>query len=149
MSANKTQPTAVDAAAYLQAIDDPVRRADCAQLAALMERITGAPAVMWGPSIVGFGSYHYRYASGREGDAPLAGFAARKGDISIYLSCDDAARAPLLARLGRHKMAQACLYVRKLADIDLAVLEELVRESIATTTALYGGAGKGSTATAG
>ena len=137
MAANKTMPTPVDARGYLGAIDDPVRRADCAVLAGLMERITDEPPVMWGPSIVGFGSYHYRYASGREGDAPMAGFASRKGDISIYLSCDTDARAALLAQLGRHKMGKGCLYVRTLADIDLAVLEALVRESIATTAALY------------
>jgi len=136
--ANKTLPTPVDAHSYLAAIDDPVRRADCQALAALMERITGAPPVMWGASIVGCGSYHYRYASGREGDAPLAGFAPRKGDISIYLSCDLEARADLLAQLGRHKIGKACLYVRRLDEIDMAVLEQLVRESVAATEALYG-----------
>jgi len=137
---NKTVPTPADAQAYLSAIEDPVRRADCQALAVLMEQVTGKPPVMWGAAIVGFGSYHYRYASGREGDAPLAGFAPRKGDISIYLSCDTEARAALLAKLGRHKMGKGCLYVRRLADVDLAVLEELVRQSIATTQALYGNA---------
>ena len=136
--ANKTLPAPADAQAYLAAIDDPVRRADCQALAALIERITGAPPVMWGASIVGCGSYHYRYASGREGDAPLAGFAPRKGDISIYLSCDLEARADLLAQLGRHKICKACLYVRRLDEIDMTVLEQLVRESIAATEALYG-----------
>lgn len=132
MAVNKTLPTPADAQAYLSAIEDPVRRADCLALAALMEKVTGEAPVMWGAAIVGFGSYHYRYASGREGDAPLAGFASRKGDISIYLSCDTEARAALLAKLGRHKMGKGCLYVRRLADVDLAVLEELVRDSIAT-----------------
>ena len=136
--ANKTLPTPADTQAWLAAIDDPVRRADCQALAALMERITGAPPVMWGASIVGCGSYHYRYASGREGDAPLAGFAPRKGDISIYLNCDLSARADLLAQLGRHKIGKSCLYVRRLDEIDMAVLEQLVRESIAATEALYG-----------
>ena len=137
MAANKTLPTPADARDYLSAIEDPSRRADCLALAALMERITGQPPVMWGASIVGFGSYHYRYASGREGDACLVGFAPRKGDISIYLSCGVEERAALLDKLGRHKMGKGCLYVRTLADIDLAVLEELVRASIATTRALY------------
>ena len=91
-----------------------------------------------GARIVGCGSYHYRYASGREGDAPLVGFASRKGDISIYLSCEVEARAALLAQLGRHKMGQGCLYVRTLADIDPANLDQLLRQSIATTTELYG-----------
>lgn len=133
MAANKTLPTTADAQAYLRAIEDPVRRADCLALAALMEEMTGQPPVMWGAAIVGFGSYHYRYASGHEGDAPLAGFASRKGDISIYLNCDTPARAALLAKLGRHKMGKACLYVRRLADVDLDVLASLVRESIAGT----------------
>jgi len=140
MAANKTLPTPVDAHAYLAAIDDPARRADCQVLSSLMERITGQPPVMWGASIVGFGSYHYRYASGREGDAPLAGFAPRKGDISIYLSCDMGARADLLAQLGRHKMGKSCLYLRRLDEVDVTVLEQLVRESIAVTEALYGSA---------
>ena len=138
MAANKTLPTPADAQAYLSAIEDPIRRADCQSLAALMERVSGEAPVMWGAGIVGFGSYHYRYASGREGDAPLVGFASRKGDISIYLSCEVEARAALLAQLGRHKMGKGCLYVRTLADIDLAILEQLLRQSIATTTALYG-----------
>ena len=137
-TANKTVPTPADAQAYLTAIADPVRRADCLALAALMQKVTGQPPVMWGAAIVGFGSYHYRYASGREGDAPLAGFASRKGDISIYLSCDTQARAALLAQLGRHKMGKGCLYVRTLADVDLGVLDALVRESIATTEGMYG-----------
>ena len=132
MAVNKTLPTPADAQAYLYVIEDPVRRADCQALAGLMEQVTGEAPVMWGAAIVGFGSYHYRYASGREGDAPLAGFASRKGDISIYLSCDTEARAALLAKLGRHKMGKGCLYVRRLADVDLAVLEELLRDSIAT-----------------
>ena len=143
MATNKTLPTPADALAHLAAIEDPARRADCQALSGLMERVTGAAPVMWGPSIFGFGSYHYRYASGHEGDAPMAGFASRKGDISIYLSCDTEARAALLAKLGRHKMGKGCLYVRRLADIDLAVLEALVRESIATTEALYGSPGTG------
>ena len=131
MAANKTLPTPADAQAYLCAIEDQARRADCLALAALMEQVSGQPPVMWGDAIVGFGSYHYRYASGREGDAPLVGFAARKGDISIYLNCDTPARAAMLAQLGRHKMGKACLYVRRLADVDLDVLASLVRESIA------------------
>ena len=138
MTANKTLPTPADAQDYLAAIADPVRRADCLALAGLMERVSGERPVMWGASILGFGSYHYRYASGREGDAPLVGFASRKGDISIYLGCDVEARAALLAQLGRHKMGKGCLYVRTLADIDLAILEQLLGQSIATTTALYG-----------
>ena len=104
----------------------------------MMSRVTGAPPVMWGGSIVGFDSYHYKYASGREGDAPLAGFSSRKGDISIYLSCDVPPTDALRERLGRHKMGKACLYVRRLEDVDAHVLEQLVAEAAAATRARYG-----------
>jgi len=136
MAENKTRPTDADVQAYLGAITDEVRRQDCQTLAAMMERVTGKPPVMWG-SIVGFDSYHYKYDSGREGDAPLAGFASRKADISIYLSCDDPAQAALRERLGRHKMGKACLYVRRLDDVDLGVLEQLVADAAAATRARY------------
>ena len=140
-SQNKTVATDASVRAYLDAIDDPVRRADCVALSAMMERLAGAPAVMWGGSIVGFGSYHYRYDSGREGDAPLLGFSSRKGDISVYLSCDDAPLQALRERLGRHKMGKACLYLRRLDDADQGVLEEMVAHAAATTRARYPDAG--------
>lgn len=136
-SQNKTVATDASVRAYLDAIDDPVRRRDCEALAAMMERLAGAPAVMWGAGIVGFGSYHYRYDSGREGDAPLLGFASRKGDISVYLSCDDAPLASLRDKLGRHKMGKACLYLRRLDDVDQDVLEQMVAHAAATTRARY------------
>lgn len=135
--ANKTVPTDSSVQAYLDAIADPVRRQDCQTLAAMMERLAGAPAVMWGASIVGFGSYHYRYDSGREGDAPLLGFASRKGDISVYLSCDDAPLEAMRDKLGRHKMGKACLYLRRLSDVDQDVLEQMVAHAAATTRARY------------
>jgi len=124
--------------AYLDGIADPVRRRDCEALAAMMARLAGAPAVIWGGGIVGFGSYHYRYDSGREGDAPLLGFSSRKGDISVYLSCDDAPLEAMRARLGRHKMGKACLYLRRLEDVDQGVLEEMVAHAAAVTRARYG-----------
>ncbi len=136
-TANKTLPTDASVQAYLDAIEDPQRRQDCEAIAAMMARLTGAPAVMWGAGIVGFGSYHYRYDSGREGDAPLAGFASRKGDISVYLSCDDAPLQALRERLGRHKMGKACLYLRRLDDVDQGVLEQMVTASIDDTRARY------------
>lgn len=138
MAENKTQPTDASVQAYFDAIDDPVRRQDCAAIAAMMRKVAGQPPVMWGSSIVGFGSYHYTYDSGREGDAPLLGFASRKGDISIYLSCDDAPLQALRERLGRHKMGKACLYVRRLGDVDAGVLEQMVAHSAAATIARYG-----------
>lgn len=138
MSGNKTRPTDASVAGFIAAVEGEERRKDCEALVAMMERVTGQPAVLWGPAIIGCDSYHYRYASGREGDAPLAAFSPRKGDISVYLSCDAAASSGLLARLGRHKMAKACLYIRKLADVDMAVLEQLVVASMADARRRYG-----------
>ncbi len=128
---NKTNATAAPVAAYLAAIADPTRRADCAALVAIMEAATGCPAAMWGAGIVGFDSYHYVYESGREGDMCVVGFSSRKGDISVYLTADFPGRDALLAKLGRHKMAKACLYLRTLADVDRAVLEKLVAGAVA------------------
>ncbi len=128
---NKTNATAAPVAAYLAAIADPTRRADCAALVAIMEAATGCPATMWGAGIVGFDSYHYVYDSGREGDMCVVGFSSRKGDISVYLTADFPGRDALLAKLGRHKMAKACLYLRTLADVDRAVLEKLVAGAVA------------------
>ena len=112
-------------------MEPEAKRADARVLDALFRRVTGEPAKMWGPSIVGYGSYHYRYASGHEGDCCRVGFSPRKAKHSLYvMSCgderDEAAFAPLLERLGKHSRGKACLYVNKLADIDLAVLEEMV-----------------------
>ena len=137
MAENKTQPTQVPVGNYLAAITDDTRRHDCEVLVQLMSRVTGAPAVMWGDSIVGFGRYHYKYASGREGDAPLCGFSSRKGDISLYLTPCEGPQQALLAALGRHKMGKACLYIRRLSDVDFGVLEQLVVDSVKTTRARY------------
>jgi hypothetical protein len=138
MSENKTTATKASVAKYIAAIDDEERRRDCKALVKLLSGITGERAVMWGASIVGFGTYHYRYASGHEGDMCVAGFSSRKPNISIYLYCEGKVQQKLLARLGRHKMAKACLYVRRLSDIDLEVLGELVANSIAQIRRLYG-----------
>lgn len=131
MAENKTQATDASVESYLSAIEDESRRKDCEALAKLMAKATKQKAKMWGTSIVGFGSYHYKYESGREGDSCLTGFASRKGDISIYLMAGFPGREALFAKLGKHKMAKACLYVRKLSDIDLKVLEQLVAGSVA------------------
>ena len=130
MVENKTKATEASVAAYLAAIADEARRQDCAALAQLMARATKQPPVLWGTSIVGFGSYHYKYESGHQGDSCLTGFSSRKGDISIYLMAGFPGRDELLARLGRHKMGKACLYVRRLSDIDPKVLEQLVVGSV-------------------
>ncbi|MFC5461132.1 DUF1801 domain-containing protein [Massilia niabensis] len=140
MSGNKTLPTDVSVASYLDAVPDAARRADCEVLVEMMRRATGAPPVMWGTGIVGFGSYHYRYDSGREGDSCVLGFAARKGDISLYLMAGFEGQDALLARLGRHKTGKVCLYVRKLVDVELDVLDELLKGSVAAVQARYGSA---------
>jgi hypothetical protein len=128
---NKTQPTGADVEAFLAAVPDERRRADARVVLDLMRRVTGLEPVLWGPSIVGFGSHHYRYASGREGDAPAAGFSPRKSAMTIYLDRTDA-HADALARLGPHTTGVSCLYVKRLDDIDLGVLEEVVRRSYAS-----------------
>ena len=138
MAEKKTQATDVSVDAHLAAIEDEGRRQDCAALVKLMSKVTRAQPKMWGPSIVGFGSYHYRYDSGREGDSCATGFASRKGDISIYLVAEFPGQDELLAQLGRHKMGKACLYVRKLADVDMKVLEKLVAGSVAEVRRRYG-----------
>ena len=130
MAELKTKPTTVSVDAYIAKIADDGRRKDCKALVAIMKRVTKAKPVMWGPSIIGFGAYHYKYASGHEGDMCLAGFASRKPDLTIYVLGAFTGRAALLKKLGKHKASKACLYVKKLEDIDLGVLEELVRRSI-------------------
>jgi hypothetical protein len=128
MAETKTKPTEVGVEDFLAAVAHPVRRADGERVKALMERVSGEEAVMWGPSIVGFGSYHYRYASGHEGDAPRIGFSPRSANLVLYVGGFPDYEA-MLARLGKHKSSKACLYLNKLADVDEAVLEEIVRRS--------------------
>ena len=134
---NKTQPTTVSPADYIAGIDHPVRREDAATLLALMNRITGWDARMWGPSIVGFGQYHYRYDSGREGDFMRTGFSARKANLVVYILPGYTDFSAILARLGKHKLGKSCLYINKLADVDLAVLEELIRAGLADMAEKY------------
>jgi hypothetical protein len=138
MAESKTKATDASVERYLGAIADEERRRDCQALVTLMTRATGAPPAMWGPSIVGFGSYHYRYESGREGDSCLVGFSSRKPEISLYLAGDFPRRAALLARLGKHKAAKACLYVRRLSDVDAGVLEQLVAAAVAARKERHG-----------
>jgi hypothetical protein len=128
MAENKTRPTDADVAAFLDNVDHRVRRADGHALHTLFERISGEPATLWGPSIVGFGSVHYRYDSGREGDMPRIAFSPRKANLVLYVGGYEGFEADL-ARLGKHKSSKACLYLNKLADVDAAVLETIVRKS--------------------
>lgn len=123
---NKTQPTLVPVQDFLATVEHPTRRADADTLMEMMKRVTGEEPVMWGPSIIGFGSYHYKYDSGREGDAAALGFSPRKSSLSLYGLTYFPGAEDLLAKLGKHKKAVACLYINKLADVDLAVLEEMM-----------------------
>lgn len=130
MATNKTQTTDVDPAAYIASVEHPVRRSDAETLLDMMTRVTGYPAKMWGPSIIGFGRYHYRYDSGREGDFLLTGFSPRKANLVVYIlpGYDDISEQ--LGRLGKHRVGKSCLYINKLADVDLAVLEEIVTDAV-------------------
>ena len=130
MAGAKTQPTDEDPRAFIDRQPDPQRRADCHALLAMMEDAAGAPAVMWGPAIIGFGRYRLAYANGSIGDWPLIGFSPRRNDLTLYLCSGYDGHADLMARLGRHKASQACLYLKRLADVDLAVLDTLVRRSV-------------------
>ncbi len=129
MAENKTKATNVSVESYLSSIEGESRRKDCEVLTKLMSKVTKQEPKMWGTSIVGFGSYHYKYESGREGDAPLAGFSSRKGDITLYLASGFPGQEELLAKLGKHKTGKGCLYIRKLSDVDLKTLEQLIVES--------------------
>ena len=131
MAKMKTTPTQASVDAYIDAVEDEQKRADCRAVAAMMAEVTGAPARMWGPSIVGFGTYHYRYASGREGDFMETGFAARKRAITLYIMAGFSEYGDLLAKLGKHDTGKSCLYVKRLADVDQAVLREMVERSVA------------------
>jgi hypothetical protein len=133
----KTQPTTARVDDVLAAIPDAARADDCRALIRLMSRLTGQPPVMWGPSIIGFDRYHYRYDSGREGDACLIGFSSRGSDIAIYVVSGFDGTEHLLAALGKHKAAKACLYVKRLSDIDLSVLEALLAHSMAEMRRRY------------
>ncbi|WP_313914532.1 DUF1801 domain-containing protein [Tahibacter sp.] len=130
MSEAKTQPTKTTLKEFLAGVADPVRRADCATVATLMQQATGEKAVIWGSSIVGFGRYRYRYASGQEGDWPIVGFAPRKNDLTLYIMPGFDTREDLLAALGKHKTGKSCLYIKSLAGIDLAVLAQLIERSV-------------------
>lgn len=137
MAETKTKPTAVSVEDFIAAVENLGRREDARVVADLMSEASGEPPVMWGPSIIGFGKYHYRYDSGHEGDAPVVGFSPRKANLVLYVGGDEPERLALLARLGKHKTGKACVYVNRLSDLDLDVLRELTRFSVATTRARY------------
>ncbi|MHA3840812.1 DUF1801 domain-containing protein [Sphingomonas aestuarii] len=137
MSENKTQPTTASVDAFIAAAEPPQRSEDAKLVRATMERLSGEPAAMWGPSIIGFGSCHYKYESGREGDMPRIGFSPRKAELVFYLSDEFPEHADLMARLGKHRTGKSCLYVKRLSDIDMGVLEQLIAASLADMDRRY------------
>lgn len=134
MKSNKTQPTTVSVNYFLTTIKNETRRQDAEQLIKMMKNITGQQPVMWGPSIIGFGSYHYKYQSGREGDMPVAAFSPRAARIVVYLDEGTLHKSSLLQNLGPHKTSKACLYIKQLQNIDMLILKKIIKESCATTT---------------
>ncbi|MNO50408.1 hypothetical protein D3C76_407830 [compost metagenome] len=122
---------------FIEEVVDAKKREDAYQLLDIFTEATGVLAKMWGSSIIGFGSYHYKYASGHEGDAPLVGFSPRKAKISLYLAPDDPAREALLGSFGKHTQGKGCVYMNKVADIDVDVLRELIRQSVEHLQRLY------------
>jgi hypothetical protein len=143
MAKAKTAATQVSATGFIDAVEPAAKREDAKVLDALFRKVTGETPKMWGPTIIGYGSYHYKYESGREGDSLRAGFSPRKAKHSLYLMgcyCDeDTAKRTeeQLSRLGKHSRGKSCLYVNKLADIDLDVLEEMIRTDWETMNRIY------------
>lgn len=137
MSKNKTTETNASVSDFLNAVKDETKRADSFKLVELFESITGSPAKLWGPSIVGFGSYHYKYESGREGDAPLVAFSPRAAALTVYFSSSFDQREELLSQLGKYKTEKGCIYIKRLSEVNLDVLEELIIKQIEHTQQLY------------
>jgi hypothetical protein len=139
MAEIKTKATEVSVDAFIDAVENPVRREDAKKVRAMFERLTGEPAKMWGPSIVGFGSYRYQYESGHSGVMCRMGFSPRKAELVLYVLTEDGGERERaqLARLGKHRTGKCCLYIRKLADVDEAVLEELSADSLASMNERY------------
>ncbi|MEO7800488.1 MAG: DUF1801 domain-containing protein [Ginsengibacter sp.] len=129
MATAKTIPTKVKVTDFIDALSSEGQKADSKTLVRLMEKVTGKKANMWGPAIVGFGEYHYKYATGHEGDAPIIAFSPRKDSLSVYLSQQYHAKDEFLAKLGKHKMAKACLSIKKLADVDINILQQMITNS--------------------
>lgn len=136
MAKNKTTQTEVSVTDFINSVADETKRDDSYYLIKLMQAQTGFGPKMWGPSIIGFGSYHYKYNSGHEGDAPIAAFSPRKAAISLYIA-DFNGREELLQKFGKHKAARVCIYVKKLADIDIDVLKVMLTKSVEYVQNLY------------
>lgn len=130
MAENKTKPTKLSVTEFVNGIEDQGRRADVKKIAAMMRRATGKKAKMWGPGIVGYDEYHYKYASGKEGDFMITGYSPRKQSLSVYIMPGLSSFGSLLKKLGKHKIGKSCLYINRLSDVDAKVLEKLITESV-------------------
>ena len=133
----KTKETDHDVVEFIEKVDSPKKREDAYKLLEIFEETSGFEAKMWGPSIIGFGSYHYKYATGHEGDAPLVGFSPRKAKISLYFATGDTEREETLKRFGKYTSGKSCVYINKVDDIDVEVLKELINQSITFLRDLY------------
>lgn len=138
MAELKTEKTAASVEKFLSAIQDEQMRADCRAIAKMMQKATGARPRMWGPGVVGFGNYHYRYASGREGDWFLTGFSPRRGQLTLYLMSGVRHFPELMKRLGKHSSGVACLYLKRLGDVDRKILDRLITASVRQVKKMYG-----------
>lgn len=137
MSGQKTKETDHSVMEFIEKVEHPRKREDAYQLLEIFSETSGYEAKMWGPSIIGFGKYHYKYDSGREGDAPLVGFSPRKSKISLYITMEEEKREKLLQDLGKHTTGKTCVYINKLSDINVDVLKKLIKESIAFLRETY------------
>jgi len=137
MAKNKTTETAESVIDFVKAVADETKRKDAFELIEIMQKATGFEPKMWGPSIIGFGSYHYKYDSGHEGDAPLLGFSPRKDAISLYLSSTFENKDELLSNFGKHKAGKGCIYIKKLSDIDIEILNQMISLSVFYLQNLY------------
>ena len=130
MAELKTKVTQASVKDFLNQIPEEERRSDCFAIAKIMQEVTGEKPKMWGPSIVGFGTYHYKYASGREGDWPITGFSPRKKDLTLYIMMGFEKHPELMTQLGKHSTGKSCLYIKRLSDIHVPTLKKLIKESV-------------------
>lgn len=137
MATNKTTETQDSVTDFINAVENEAKRKDAFELLKILQEATGFEPKMWGPSIIGFGSYHYKYASGHEGDAPLAGFSPRKAAMTVYFYLPEEKKEEFLSKLGKHTSSKACIYIKKLADIDIEILKKIVLLSMEYTLKLY------------
>lgn len=137
MAKNKTTETTHSVTHFINTVEDEVKRKDAFELLKIMQEVTGFEPKMWGTSIIGFGNYHYKYASGHEGDAPLAGFSPRKDAISLYLYSSFENKDKLLSKFGKHKAGKGCIYIKKMADIDFDILKQMISTSVTELKILY------------